>query len=108
MSDGTVPKDARAVAFAYNTPPYGKVLVVERLPDVPPEDYDAANHPTRAEQHRIVDPRDRSHRGGAQALVVTDPEGGDAGISWLEGTFEFFITDDNLTTSQMLEIVKSV
>ena len=44
MSDGTVPKDARAVAFAYNTPPYGKVLVVERLPDVPPEDYDAASH----------------------------------------------------------------
>ena len=39
---------------------------------------------------------------------MTDPEGGDAGISWLEGTFEFFITGDNLTKSQMLEIVKSV
>lgn len=107
-SSDAIPRDGRAIAFEYDTPSYGRVLVVERFPDVPPEDYDAAN------QQLVQSSSGSSHleivaiRGGAQALVVTDPAGGSAGIYWLEGTVEFWVTGQALTRDQILAIVEAL
>ncbi|MGZ4153203.1 MAG: hypothetical protein ACXVQ0_01845 [Actinomycetota bacterium] len=107
-----VPSDGRAIAFEFNTSSYGRVLVIERLPDVPAKDYDAANQALVQSNSASSSPSSfleiDSIRGGEQALVASNPEGTAAGIYWLEGSVEFYVTGDNLTKSDVLAIANGV
>ena len=108
ITANTVPENGRAIAFEFQTQAYGRVLVVERLPDVPAETYDEANRELIASNTGSSELEIVSIRGGTEALVITSAEGRSAGIYWLEVPIEFWVTGESLTRDQVLEIANSV
>jgi hypothetical protein len=108
ITANTVPEDGRAIAFEFRTQAYGRVLVVERLPDVPEGTYNEANRELVASNTGSSVLEIVFIREGTEALVVTSAEGRSAGIYWLEAPIEFWITGEDLIRGQVLEIANFV
>lgn len=106
-----VQPEMRVVAFLFDTPDYGRVVVTEHIPDVPPEQYDEANQslvalngePNVHGSAEIV-----SIRGGKNALVTTSEDGSESTIFWLEGGVEFVVKGPSIDRENILQVVDDV
>jgi len=104
-----VPPEGRAVAFVYDTPEFGKVDVVEHVPDVPPDQYDAEHENLVATNG---DPQLHGRfdlvtiRAGQKALVTTSEDGTRSAIFWLEGDTEIVVEGPALSFEQVVAIAQ--
>ncbi len=111
ISDLGTPEDGRVLAFIYDTEKYGRIDVLQRLPDVPVADYDTANDSVVAANDapgtqgtaEIIEVR-----AGSRALLLTAPDGVTVRIYWLEDDVEIVVMGPALSRDQALQIVAAL
>jgi hypothetical protein len=101
-------KSSRAVAFVYDTAAFGRVDILEHLPESSGDDYqkflvslngDPLTH-GRADLVTI--------RGSIQALVTTSEDGGHCAGFWLEGGIEYIVEGPVLTFDDVTKAAELV
>jgi hypothetical protein len=106
----TLPQD-RAVAFVYDTSRYGRVNVVEHIPQVPLDRYDTQNQ-------EVVELAASPDVGGSaeivvirrskKALATTAEDESRSSIFWLEGNIEIVVRGPSLTKEQCIQIAEAL
>lgn len=99
------------VAFLFETPEFGLVIVKEHLPDVPAVAYDSVNEdllkynelPTTHGTFSLV--RVRNER---QALLTTSEDEAEATIFWLEGGVEYIIQGPSLDAEAVMSLSERI
>ncbi len=106
-ADKGVPKDGRFVEFVYDTQ-FGRVVVLEHPPDLPPDQWIKANESMVIEQPKGTVQAD-TIRAGEQAFVFSQQDGSRAGVYWLEGgVTEFWLGGPDLDIEQALSLANSL
>jgi hypothetical protein len=106
-----VAPEGRAVAFVFDTQEFGRVDVVEHVPDVPLDQYDAEHENLVATNG---DPLLHGHfdlvtiRAGQKALVTTSEDGTRSAIFWLEGDAEIIVEGPALNFNQVVAIAQAL
>ncbi len=101
------PPDARVVAFIYDTVDYGRVVVKEGFPDVPPADYEetlslVVEHSQEPDVEGTAEKLEI--RGGKPAVVTTVEDGSRSSMAWLEGEIEITVRGPDIDREQVLAI----
>ncbi len=103
---------ARAVAFVYDSPRTGTVIVTEEQIALPPSDYDRdvagrvaafARDPTAQGSAELM-----SIRGGKQAVMARNPDGSLLWVVWREGTREVMLRGSNLSPADAVNIAEGL
>jgi hypothetical protein len=111
-SPTSVPADARAIVFIYQTTPYGWLDIVEHVPpEATANEYDAAHkallalngQPTTYGTFKLVPLPD-----GQQALLTVSDDGAHATVFWLQGDAELVLEGPTLSPDQALNILPTV
>jgi hypothetical protein len=111
VSPEEVPKEAAAVAFVYDTSDFGRVDVVEHLPESSPEEYQKFHEylvsingdPLVHGRFDLV-----TIRSGVEALVTTSEDGSRSVVFWLEDGIEFIVEGPTLTFDQAVKVAELV
>lgn len=111
VSEPGIERHSRIIAFIYDTPSYGLVVVTEHRPELPPDEYDAANRsllelngrPDVYGSFEIV-----RIRNGADALLTSSEDGGQSTIFWLEDGIEFIVKGPSVGRGNILQLVEEI
>lgn len=105
------PGPTRVVALIYDSPIYGRVVLTEGPPALPPRLWHTMVR-TTVEQNGRADVRGtataRTIRGGSEALVTVAEEGAPTVVKWLEGGVEYILGGPRLTLQAALKIAEAV
>jgi hypothetical protein len=105
--------ESRVLAFLYNSRAYGRVVILEHIPDVPVAEYEESNQKLVQISHTQSNVRGSAEivpvRGGLPALVTTSEDGKHSTIWWLEaGSFEIVVEGPDLNFNQVIEIANGL
>jgi hypothetical protein len=111
MSPSSFHAGLRVVASLFDSPEYGRVIVIQHLPDLPVEEYHAANRslvemngqPNVSGSAEIL-----SIRGGLEALVTTSEDKTKSTVFWLENGVEYVVEGPHLDRSEVLRIAEGI
>ena len=112
VTDGPADQAANfAIGFAYETPEFGQVAVIQALPELTPAEWDADMR-TRAEASRGPDTHGYGKlvwiRGGKQATFSFLDDGTLVAVIWLENGVQTVVRGRTLTEEQALKIVEGL
>lgn len=111
VSNGAQMK-SRVLGLVYDTPEYGRVVVIEELLHVPMSDYQAgmkqivdssAAQSELAGQSELV-----AIRGGLTALVTATEDGRVADIRWTDGTIVFLVRGPSLVRDMAVQVAEAL
>jgi hypothetical protein len=111
VSSEEVPKDASVVAFVYDAEPIGRVIVIERIPESPPDEYQKFHEylvslngdPLLHGRFDLV-----PVRSGALALVTTSEDGSRSVAFWLEDGVEYIVEGPTLSFDQAIQVAELI
>jgi hypothetical protein len=103
--------ERRAVAFSYDTPLYGRVVVMQHFPDVPADSWEESNQewvamngqPNVSGTSEFV-----TVRGGTKAFVTTSEDQSLATVFWLNDGVEFIVMGPALDRAKALEVAETI
>jgi hypothetical protein len=108
ISQSDIPVDGRAIAFLFDTSEYGRVSVVERLPDVPAEEYDETNRSLVNSYSGAGLASIEPLQNGTDALVLSAKDKSDGVVYWLQGSLEFWIGGTDITAEDAIAIANTI
>ena len=100
--------DTRSVAYLFNHPTYGRVIVVENIPDISLADYQAALiewgsiNPSDGKSETIV------IRNAITALLTQTNDGSQAALRWLEGSIAISVRGPELQRDEIIAIANAL
>jgi hypothetical protein len=98
-----LPKDGQFVEFIYDSPAYGRVIVVEHPPDLPPSEWTKSNEALVQSA-----PKDTAEilttNSGTEVFIFSRADGTRAGVYLMSGGAEIWIAGPNLTVDQAAAI----
>lgn len=100
--------DTRSVAYIFNHQTYGRVIVVENIPDIPLAEYQAALvewgslKGTSGKSETIV------IRKGITALLTETDDGSQAALRWVEGSIAISLRGPQLQREEIISIANAL
>ena len=101
----------RVVALIYDLPAYGRVVVEEEIPQIPPQEFDSSMNQLlalngQADVHGTFGVA--SIRGGTNGYTTTSADGSASDIRWIEGGFEVLVRGPNLNLVQVVALAQLI
>jgi hypothetical protein len=97
-----------AVAFIYDTQAYGRVVVVESLPDIPDAKEREISYQNQVDQAKSGTVEVFTIRDDLPALVSSAADKSRSAVEFVRGDIQFTILGPNLSTKEALEIAERI